>query len=269
MHVSILSIIFMAVSAIVQIGAPICLFFYFRKKFDAKVLPMVFGILGFVIFALVLEGSTHSIILSSFSIREKPAVYIVYGVLMAGIFEETARFIAFNVLKKKYSGIGTGLAYGIGHGGIESILIAGISMINAVVVSIIINMGNIETIAGKLQGDQLTAMISQVGTLIASAPYMFLISGFERLMAISIQLSLSVIVFYSVYNKKFYLFPLAILIHAIIDIPAAAFQVGVLKSIFIVEALVLAAAIAAAFLTKYIHDKEKQAEHDGNNPPNN
>ncbi|MDR0538038.1 MAG: YhfC family intramembrane metalloprotease [Tannerellaceae bacterium] len=58
---------------------------------------------------------------------------------MAGLFEETARFISFKILKKKYNGIGTGLAYGIGHGGIEAVLLAGLSMIVSIVFCIMIN----------------------------------------------------------------------------------------------------------------------------------
>jgi uncharacterized membrane protein YhfC len=250
----------MAVSAIVQIGTPVCLFIYFRKKFDAKVLPLIFGVLGFVVFVLVLESLIHSMVFSHFSLWEKPAVYIIYGIFMAGIFEETARFISFNILRRKYGGIGTGLAYGVGHGGAEAILLAGLAMISNIIISIIINTGNIEIITNMFQGDTLTAINGQINSLAASAPYMFLISGFERLMAICIQLSLSVIVFYSVYRKKFYLYPLAVLLHAIFDILAAALQVGVIKSIFLVEGITLLFAAASVLSAKFIHDKLKNAQ---------
>jgi uncharacterized membrane protein YhfC len=250
----------MAVSAIVQIGTPVCLFIYFRKKFDAKVLPLVFGVLGFVVFVLVLESLVHSMVFRRFSLTEKPAVYIMYGIFMAGIFEETARFISFNILKRKYGGIGTGLAYGVGHGGAESILLAGLAMISGIVMSIIINTGNAGIITNMLQGDTLAVINGQLNSLAAAAPYMFLISGFERLIAICIQLSLSVIVFYSVYNKKLYLYPLAILLHAIIDIPAAALQIGVIKSIFLVEGITLLSAAASALAAKFVHDKLKNAQ---------
>jgi len=260
MHVSFLSILFMTVSAIVQIGTPVCLFIYFRKKFDAKFLPLVFGVLGFVIFVLVLESSIHSIVFKSFSLREKPAVFIIYGIFMAGIFEETARFVSFNILKRKYSGISTGLVYGVGHGGIESILIAGLPMMISVIASIIINTGNIEIITNSFQGDTSTAINGWINSLSASVPYMFLISGSERLMAICIQLSLSIIVFYSVYRKKIYLYPFAILLHAIFDIPAAAFQVGVIKNIFFIEGITLLFAAASVLSAKLIHDKLKNTE---------
>ena len=100
MSVPVLSIVFMAVSAILAIGVPVCLFIAARKKFNAKVIPMLFGIAGFVIFALVLEALVHRIVIGRFIQTSNKVLYIIYGALMAGLFEESARFIAFNILKK-------------------------------------------------------------------------------------------------------------------------------------------------------------------------
>jgi uncharacterized membrane protein YhfC len=130
MQVSVFSIICMAISAVISIGFPIVLFIIFYKKYNAKIIPMIMGIAGFILFALILERSIHSIVFEKFTLREKPLIYIIYGIFMAGIFEETARFISFKILKKKYTGVGTGLAYGLGHGGMEVILLVGLSMIN-------------------------------------------------------------------------------------------------------------------------------------------
>jgi len=263
MQVSIFSIIFMGISAIVSIGLPVVLFIIFYKKYNAKIIPMITGIAGFVIFALVLERSVHLIVLGKFALKEKPLIYIIYGIFMAGIFEETARFISFNILKRKYHGIGTGLAYGIGHGGIESGLIAGLAMINAIVFSIILNSGNIEIITGKLQGEALEQINTQIATLSATSPYLFLVSGIERIFAIAIQLALSIIVFYSVYGKnKLWLYPLAIILHAIADMAPAATQAGLIKNVLFVEFLVMIAAIVIVIISKFLHDKFKHEIQD-------
>jgi uncharacterized membrane protein YhfC len=259
MQVSVFSIVFMTISAIISIGLPIVLFIIFYKKYTAKIIPMIMGIAGFILFVLILERAIHSIVFAKFTLREKPLIYIIYGIFMAGIFEETARFISFKILKKKYNGIGTGLAYGIGHGGIEAILLAGLSMINAIIFAIILNTGNIETITGKLQGEALEQINTQITTIITTSPYLFLLSGVERVFAICIQLSLSVIVFYSVYGKnKLWLYPFSIILHAIIDIPAAAMQVGVIKNMFLVELLVFIGAIISILIAKFTHEKLKQ-----------
>jgi len=257
MSVPVLSIVFMAVSAILAIGIPVCLFIVARKRFNAKVVPMLFGIAGFVIFALVLESIVHRIVLGRFLSPGNKVVYIIYGAFMAGIFEETARFIAFNILKrKKYQGIETALSYGIGHGGIESILLAGLGMISSIVTSIIINTGNIETITGKLQGDALAAAYNNIAELTAAAPYLFLASGIERVSAIAVHMSLTVIVFYAVFGKKkAWLYPLAIVFHAIVDTFAMIFQTGGIKNIFVLEGIVLLLAAGLVFFAIYLHRK--------------
>jgi len=255
MSVPVLSIVFMAVSAILAIGVPVYLLILFRKKYNAKVIPMLIGVAGFVVFALVLEASIHRIVIGRFISASNKVLYVLYGAFMAGIFEESARFIAFKILKRKYGGIGTALSYGIGHGGIESILLAGMSMINSIVSSIIINTGNIEMIRGNYQGETLATVNDHMAALVAAAPYMFLVSGIERLMAIAIQLSLSVIVFYAVFGKnKLWLYPLAIIFHAIVGIPAMVFQMWGLN-LFLTEGIVCLLAVCVVLFAKYLHGK--------------
>jgi len=260
MQVPSLSIAFMIVSAIISIGLPIALFVVSYKKYNAKILPLIFGMAGFIIFALLLEQSIHSIILGNFPLKDIPLAYILYGAFMAGIFEETARFISFKILKKKFTGVETALSYGIGHGGTEAIIIVGLSLINAVIFSITLNAGNVETITGKLQGEALEQINNQIILLTTMPSYTFLFSGFERIFAICMQMSCSVIVFYSVYGtKKLWLYPLAILLHAIIDIPAVAMQVGLIKSMILVEIIAFLSAITLIIIAKYTHEKLKQS----------
>ncbi|MDR0410616.1 MAG: YhfC family intramembrane metalloprotease [Treponema sp.] len=258
MQVSILSIVCMAISAIVSIGLPIALFIIFHKKYNAKIVPMIFGIAGFILFALILERSIHSIVFEKFSLREKPLIYIIYGIFMAGIFEETARFISFKILRKKYNGLGIGLAYGVGHGGIEAILFVGLAMINTIIFALIFNSGNVEMITNKLQGGVLEQVNAQITAMLTTPPYLFLVNGIERIFAICIQVSFSVIVYYSVYGEnKLWLYPFSIVLHAIIDIPAAAMQVGVIKNMFLVELLLFIGTIISIIIAKFIHEKIK------------
>jgi len=259
MQVSLLTMIFMAFSALISIGLPVAFFVYILKKHKAKILPMIAGVAGFVIFALVLEQLLHSFVFGNFAITEKPFLYILYGTLAAGVFEETARFISFHILKKKFKGVITGLSYGIGHGGIEAIIIVGIAMINGIIYSIVYNAGNIESLMGNLNPQQLEQLYYQLGSIIVSPSYMFIIGGIERIFALCIQLSLSVVVFYSVYSKKkLWLYPAAILMHAIINIPAAAYQIGVLQNIFIIEGLTFIGAAMTVLAAFYIHRKLKE-----------
>jgi uncharacterized membrane protein YhfC len=251
----------MAVSAVISIGLPAALFIFIYKKYNAKFLPMITGVAAFVIFALVLEQAVHAVVLGKTAIRQNTPVYILYGIFMAGIFEETARFISFKILKRKYYGIETGLAYGIGHGGIEAILLAGVTMIGNIIFSVTINSGNAEMLTSKLTGDALANTNYAINALVTTAPYVFLFSGIERMMAITVQITLSILVFYSVYKEKLWLFPLAIVLHAIVDISAMLMQTGIIKSILLVEGTVFVCAVLLVIFTLYLH---KRFKNDGN-----
>lgn len=252
MHISAFSMVCMAVSAIISVGLPIALFVFFHKRCKAKIIPFTVGMASFVIFALVLEALVHNIVLGKFALREKPVIFIIYGALMAGIFEETGRFISLKILKIKYKGIGTGLAYGIGHGGIEAILLAGLAMVSTIIFSINANIGNFNT------GENMEQINAQIAAIASMPSYTFLISGMERIFAICIHISLSIIVFYSVFVKnKIWLYFFAIILHAIIDVPGAMLQVGLIKNTMILELLAFVGAIILIVIAKYIHEKLK------------
>ena len=238
--VSYLSILFMAVSLVISVGLPIGLFLFWRKKHGLKIIPVLVGIAAYIIFALILESSLHSLVLHK-SVDGKialleysPLLFILYGIFAAGIFEETARFISFFLLRKKYKGIGTGLAYGIGHGGAEAIILVGFVMINTIVMSFLMNSGNAATLGSN------PAVADQLNAIATSQPFSFLIPGFERTMAIVSHISLSVLVWCAVNEKgKRWLFPTAILLHALLDTAPALTQAGIITSAFLSEGIIL------------------------------
>lgn len=261
MTISIASIACIIISALLSTGVPIALLIFVRKKYGAPIIPALVGALAFVLFALVLEQQMHMLVLKpaadgTIALRSQPFLYMLYGCFAAGIFEETARFISFHILKRRFQGIKTAVSYGIGHGGTEAILIAGLAMINNAVFAFMVNSNGIESFTA---GENGALIAQQIQALAATPPSMFLVSALERMSALAIQIGLSVIVFYSVYPKRrLWLFPLAILIHAVIDAPAALMQAGALTSLFFVEALVFVLAVATVGIAVYTHRKSKQ-----------
>lgn len=261
MQIPFLNILCMAISALISIGAPIVLFIVVHKKYKGKFIPALVGAAAFVLFALVLEQLLHGIVLRPDAsgvapLMRQPFLYVLYGAMAAGVFEETSRFLSFHILKKRYSGIGNALAYGVGHGGIESILIAGVAMVSNIIVSILLNSGSAMVLT--MQGVPSMSPEVVAAQLGGANPVMFLLSGFERLMTMAVHIALSVIVYYSVVRRdKWWLYPAAILLHAVVDVPAALMQVGVLRNVFIVEALLLAAAVALVFLALATHRRLK------------
>ncbi len=269
MQIPTLSIVFMCVSALLSIGAPIALIVVFRKKFKIQAAPFVVGVASFIVFALILEAFVHQLALAPDAygynaITQSPVLFMLYGGFMAGIFEETGRFVSFKLLKKRFSGVKTGLAYGIGHGGIESVLLVGVSLISSVIAFISINAAGAEQLIASAgaSGAQLEA---QIAAAAAIPPAQFLAGGVERLFAIAIQISLSVFVYYAVdERRRWYLYPLAILMHAVVDFFPGLYQTGLLGEgglgLILMEALVGLYAALLVFLAVRLHRLMKREE---------
>jgi len=248
-----LSIFFMFISGIIAFGLPIVTFLIWRKKYNLHVVPLFVGAATFIVFALILQQIMHFIVLrpgidGNIDLAiSNPALFIVYGIFAAGIFEETGRFIAFHLLKKKHSGIGTGLSFGIGHGGIEAMWLVGFTMINNIVLSAMINLG----IVGIL-GDDPTVLTS-IDALKNIDSTMFLAGGFERIVAVAVHISLSMFVLCAVKVKgKLWLFPAAIVLHAIVNIAPAMYQLGFIENIWLVEGLIVIPTVLIALAAYYI-----------------
>ena len=256
LHVPAISFVCMAVSVVLSVGTPIALFFVVRKRYGKGILPVLVGGAGFILFAMVLEQLLHAVVLrpgadGAAALTQRPFLYMLYGALAAGVFEETARFVSFHILKKRYEGFGTALKHGIGHGGVEAVLLGGISLVSGIVLSAMLNTMGAEGVSALG-----APVLEQVQAIAATSPAMLLISGAERLMALGIQISLSVVVYYSVYQpRKVWLFPLAILLHALVDCPAALFQAGVIANVWLVEGIVLASMAALAAIAVVVHKR--------------
>ena len=269
MKVPIVSMLCMLFSMLFAFALPAVLFILFRKRFKMRVMPLVLGAAGFILFAEILEQLLHMVVLRPVNgtiplMTQHPVIYVIYGCLAAGVFEESARFIAFHILKQRDNrkkptrigepgdapaegqkdewDVGDALSYGIGHGGTEVVLLLGISMIANLVYSLLINAGT--TIP------QITAV---AGSLISTQPYEFLVGSVERVFAITIQISLSVVVWTAVYARRIWLYPAAILLHALVDLSAAMSQVGYIKNIAVIETIVGISAVVMVFIAIWVY----------------
>ena len=102
----------------------------------------------------------------------------------------------------------------------------------------------------SLPGDQL-AQAQQSVTLLATTPsYQFLLGGAERLLAVTLHIALSVIVWFAVkWNGKLYLYPMAILIHFAVDATAAILS-GLGVNVILIEVVVAVLTAAAALFAR-------------------
>ncbi|MDD6503055.1 MAG: YhfC family glutamic-type intramembrane protease [Oscillospiraceae bacterium] len=228
---------------------PIILLLVWLKKTGAKAMPFFVGAGIFILFALILEQILHTFCMVldnpvSRVIKSSVVLYTLYGGLAAGVFEETGRFVAFKVMKSRASRE-TAITYGIGHGGIESILVAGMNMTVYGVIALLVNRGGLSA-AIPIIGDEATAQMV-VASIAATTPVACFYTCWERISAVILHIALSVLVFRAVHEPgKGWLYPLAILLHAGLDFIAVLFQQQVISSLMITELMISIFAILVA-----------------------
>ena len=246
------NLIMMAINALLGIAIPVFLCWWAVKKHQAKLSTILIGAATFIVFALVLESIVHQVVLKGPSgavIQGKTLYYALYGGLMAGLFEETGRFLAMKfLLKKEPTETKPGVAYGLGHGGVEMILIFGFSMISTLTMALMVNLGQTDTLLASAPTeakDQLTTTFEQLQTTGAGT---YLLGLWERFSALTLHLGLSILVWAAVRKggKWFWLFPAAILLHALVD--GIAVILAKHTGTVAVELIILAIAIAYAGL---------------------
>ena len=238
----------MALGALFGIAAPVLLAVWLVKKYKVRPTTILIGAVVFIVFALVLEPILHQVVLKG---PYGPAIlgdtwyYALYGGLAAGLFEETGRFLAMKfLLKKEPSTALPAVAYGAGHGGVEMLLLYGVTMVSSIALAVMINSGQADTILAAAPAEAQAQVQAQFDQLQDADAGSYLYGIWERISALILQLALSVIVWTAVRKggKWLWLFPAAILLHFLVD----ALAVVLTKSVGLaaVEAVIFAMAIA-------------------------
>ena len=222
---------------------------YAKKRFKISLAVMGLGAIAFFVSSQVLEKMVHFIVLQPQKdgtislMNEQPFLYVLYAIAMAALFEETARLVFFKWLEKKRSlEDKDALAYGLGHGGLELLYLGMGSLISLLILFSLIQSSNTD-VANLLP----KATLETVQSLSVWQVYLL---GVERVLALVLQIGLSIWVYQSVSQKKWiYLFA-AYGLHALFDLAPALYQVGWIANPLLVEVILLLEVLAFIWLTK-------------------
>lgn len=260
-HVSGAAMAGMVFSAVIAIGLPVFLLILTKKKLGAKVLFAWYGAAIFVLFALILEQLLHSVMLKAAGdvLNSNIWLYALYGGLAAALFEETGRFVTMKFWMKKELSRENAIMYGVGHGGVEAIMIVGVTCINNLVTSFLINSGQLEqSLASIEDGAGKELALQSLSVLWTTPGYQFFLAGVERISAIALQICLSYLVYRAVKQGKKLFFGMAFLIHFLVD--ALTVILSNMVSIVVLEIVLLAAVAALALWVKRMYGEERSEE---------
>lgn len=224
--------LFCALILPVGLAAEFCV----RRKKSWK--PLLFGALTFTVF----QGFARLPVLTALSgtawyaslQASDPALYTLFLGVSAALFEEGGRFLVMRFLLKQQRTTADAVAFGVGHGGIEAVVILGATA--------------------------LFTLLSGTGVS-ETGPVLVFAGAAERLFALTAQAGFSVLVMKSVREKKMGWLLLAFGLHTLLDF-ATAYSSGYLGSgteIWAVEAAAGIIAVGTGCFTWLELKREKAA----------
>ncbi|MCP4359988.1 MAG: YhfC family intramembrane metalloprotease [Chloroflexi bacterium] len=136
--------------------------------------------------------------------------------LSAAISETLARVIGYALIfrYKKAEAFADGVMVGLGHGGIEAMLVGGV--LTAASVTALLSLQHIDLNTLDLTAEQMTAVTYQLET-ISSSPFIAFASLIERGAAMSLHVIVSVLVWMSFKRRNVIYLLAAVLFHALFD----------------------------------------------------
>ena len=219
------TLVMLGIGAVIFLVVPIIIAIIWKKKKNEPFTTVIIGAAAFLLFVTVEKVIQSFFIMDSTPmgafINARPVLWAFTVGFFPGLFEETGRLVAFKTLLKKRQQRETSISYGLGHGGVAEVsVIMTYTMISYIAYAALINSGEIATVLEQVrelapnQLSQIEDLIKQLTEFSAMSLVTMII---ERVFAVLFHTGASIMVFYACKDKKFWLYPLAILIHTLID----------------------------------------------------
>ena len=221
------------ITVILMVAIPVIFFIYWRKNYkqQTKISWLIAGAIGFIVSARVLELGVHLVCIVTDNpisrfINGNTIAFVLYGIIMAGVFEECGRYIILKYIMKKNRTPENAVLYGIGHGGIEILAVLLPAIITYLAVAVLFSAGDMENALSTLNITEETASAA-LPSIQATAAFdygMMAMNVIERLFAMFLHIGLTVVVYYGVVTVKKNCLLVAIILHMLMDTFPALYQ---------------------------------------------
>lgn len=184
----------------------------------------------------------------------------------AGLFELAGRFAVARLMRRNLT-LNRSLAAGLGHGGIEAMLLIGMTYVNNLTYIFLINSGSFDTLIAQTAAlgvdvSQLELIRTQ---LLSASPVLFLLAGFERLLAMTGHVAMSLLVCYGIAHGQTGICLLLCLgIHTLMDLTAGISLVLPQSLAYpIIYTILIAMAVISLLIIRKLHSLwNKEVPHD-------
>jgi uncharacterized membrane protein YhfC len=257
----------LTVNFLLMIALPLLLGIWLVRRYQVRWSLFFTGAAGFIVSQaghLPFNQFVLNPWLSDYLAQGETAVRaLVAGLLLglsAGVFEEVTRYI-FYTFKKDMRDWEKGLMFGTGWGGVEAIIL-GVLAATTLVNIYIYQSGLIETLVPADQAaagaEAIAAGAQQIEELLAAPLYTFVLGAVERVFALILHLSLSILVLQAFVRHNIIWLFAAIGWHTVVN---AAAVFGTLQGWdpLLIEAVLGAAALISFFIIRAFKPADEQA----------
>lgn len=221
-HVNSLWLTGIIITAIFAIIYPLILAIIAHQRLKVGWKYFGFGMLIFLLFQLVSRVPVAAILGSVLApqLKSSPVflyTWIVILAITAGLFEEIGRYIGYRwLMRREEKTWSKAVMYGIGHGGLESMVLVGGGTLLTVLNVIVLSVTNLNS----LPASQHALIVQQLATINAEPWWISLAGAWERFWAVINHIALSVIVLQVFRRNSIVWLWLAVLAHAVVDFMA-------------------------------------------------
>lgn len=269
--VSVMTVIACVVTMLVSLVLPVALLIVFavKNKRQGLVPAWLLGASGFFVTQILIRIPALAILQEqswfvAFT-QNRAFVYAFSLAFTAGLFELAGRLVVAKLIGHDLN-FKRSLAAGLGHGGIEAMFLIGMTYVNNLIYILMINSGSFDVLltqaaAAGVDISQLELIREQ---LVAASPALFLLAGFERILAMIAHVAMSVLVCYGVANRKKGICILMCLgIHTFIDLtPGITLVLPQNMAYVVIYAILIAVAVVSVLILKRIHRTWKEVPYD-------
>lgn len=242
---------------ILEIALPLVLAWYVGRRFGVSWRYFGFGALIFAIFQIftrvpVVLGLQALLGPQLAASKALQWAWLIGLILTSGLFEEVGRYVGYRwLMGKEPKTWSKGVMYGLGHGGIEAIvLVAGGTALG------LVNLILLPSVLPSLAEAQQELARQQITIVLGQPDWIALVGFYERLWAMAVHVALSLVVLQVFLRNNIRWLWLSISLHALLNSVTVVGMFGLAPStqILISEIWVTLLGIGALWLILHLRD---------------
>jgi len=213
------------VQVVLTIGVPILVGVWYTRRYRVGLTPFMFGAAVFLVFQMLTRIPGVQVLSAALGPhlvghKARQIVYLAFLALTAGLFESVGRWVGYRFMfpnRVAYTWRNA-VAYGIGHAGIESVGLVGLTQAINLAVTVLVLLVGVERLGGVLPAalmEQLASIPDQIARLPWHLP---LAGGLERVFTIPLHTAMSLVVLLAFTQKRAYWLWVAVGVHALMDL---------------------------------------------------